>query len=485
MSTPKSLNLFMTLGTLITEEKSTRKSHFTHINLSRIFGGIARISSHSDQEILIKKTVSAIYSKRPFIQSRKDILMKITRKARTYHFVAQYFAKKVLHNVAKRLPIVSQWYTKHFPAVRLNHAMSPLEYGLNFSSEILVAIFVIVIAGLNIVIFNPFSSTYNHQDKSLAANLLANHTGLNSALAAKHNTVSTSIASSGGFISKAFADDNSVGSVLGATDVAESEVSEDGIEDNGITKANPDSVQKLVSRQVQIYETKPFDTVYTVAAQFKVTPKTIRETNGLPNNALKAGWFIVVPPVDGIVLEVNNPDLSLDDIASKYRADLDKVVSYNGLEGPDSEIAMGDYLVIPGGVLPEAPKPAAEPATGTTSKVAKGSKPSIPKANFKGSNKFARGQCTDYAAQHAKVYWRGNANMWATNARKAGATVNMTPSVGAIIQTSESRYGHVGVIESVSGNQVTFGEWNYAGPYKYTRRTLSINDPKVKAIIHP
>ena len=414
-------------------------------------------------------------------------MSKISSKARTYHFVAQYFIKKIAHNVMSRLPIVSQWYTKHFPAVRLNHAMSPLEYGLNFSSEILVAILVVVVAGLNIVVFNPFSTTYNHQDKSLAANLLANHTGLNSTLASKHNTVSTSIASSGGFISRAFADDNSVGSVLGATDVAESELTEDGIEDNGITKANPDSVQKLVSRQVQIYETKPFDTVYTVAANFKVTPKTIRETNGLPDNALKAGWFLVIPPVDGIVLEVNNPDLSLDDIASKYRADLDKVVSYNGLEGPDSEIAMGDYLVIPGGILPEAPKPAVAPSTTTTTsaKVAKPAKPSIPKANFVGSNKFAGGHCTAWVASQVKVYWRGNANMWATNARKAGATVNRTPAVGAIIQTNESRWGHVGYITGVNGSKVTFTEWNYAGLYVKTTRTLDMSDSKVKAIIHP
>lgn len=360
--------------------------------------------------------------------------------------------------------------------------MSPLEYGLNFSSEILVGILVVVVAAVNIVIFNPFSSTYNHQDKSLAALMLSNHTGLNSELAAKHNTVSTTVASSGGFISKAFADD-AYGSVLGASTTAEDEASEDGIEDNGITKANPDSVQKLVSRQVQIYETKPFDTVYTVAAQFKVTPRTIRETNGLPNNALKAGWFIVVPPVDGIVLEVTNPDLSLDDIANKYRANLDKVVSYNGLEGPDSEIAMGDYLVIPGGVLPEAPKPANAPTTATNN--SKAVKPSIPKANFKGSNKFASGQCTDYAARNTGwVDWRGNASAWMSNAKAKGHTVNRVPKVGSIIQTAESRYGHVGVVEAVNGDQVTFGEWNYAGPYKYTRRTVSVNSSVVKGFIH-
>ncbi len=366
--------------------------------------------------------------------------------------------------------------------------MSPLEYSLNFSSEILMAIFVIVIALVNIVVFNPLKAEYNHQDKSLAAYLLRYHTGLNNQLAVRHNMVSTTVSDSNGLISQAFANNND-GYVLGATDVADAEITEDGIEDNGINKANPDTVQKLVSRQVQIYETKPFDTVYTVASQFKVTPKTIRETNGLADNALKAGWFLVIPPTDGIVIEITNPDLSIDDIANKYRANLDKIVSYNGLDGPDSELSMGDFLVVPNGVLPEAPAPANAPTTATnkskgTTTPAK-TRPSVPKANFKGSNKFAAGQCTAYVAGKVGVYWRGNANMWATNARKAGATVDRHPVAGAIIQTGESKWGHVGYIESVNGDQITFSEWNYKGPYIRTVRTLSINSPMVKAIIHP
>ncbi len=59
MSTLKFLNLFGALGTLYREEKS----HFIHINLGRIFGGIARIYSTSGQEIPIEETVLAIYSK--------------------------------------------------------------------------------------------------------------------------------------------------------------------------------------------------------------------------------------------------------------------------------------------------------------------------------------------------------------------------------------------------------------------------------------
>lgn len=360
--------------------------------------------------------------------------------------------------------------------------MSPLEYSLNFSSEILVAILVVIIAGLNIIVFNPFSDR-TQQDKSLAAHLLRYHTNLNNQLATKHNTVSTTMGNSG-FISQAFADNESTGSVLGATDVISSEVSEDGIEDNGISKTNPDSVQKLVSRQVQIYETKPFDTVYTVAAQFGLTPKTVRESNGLPNNALKAGWQLVIPPVDGIVVKVET-DLSLYDISQKYRADLEKVVSYNGLEGPDSEIELGEYLIIPGGILPEPPKPAVTPSTPTSAKPKATSAPSVPRAAFVGSNKFAAGNCTAYVAGKVKVYWRGNASAWMANAKRAGATVNQTPVAGAIIQTSESRYGHVGYIESVNGTKVTFSEWNYAGLGVRTVRTLDMSDPRVKGIIHP
>ena len=56
MSTPKCLNLPEAPGTLYREEKT----HFIHINLSRIFGGIARNYSNSEQEILIEETVFAI-----------------------------------------------------------------------------------------------------------------------------------------------------------------------------------------------------------------------------------------------------------------------------------------------------------------------------------------------------------------------------------------------------------------------------------------
>lgn len=101
-----------------------------------------------------------------------------------------------------------------------------------------------------------------------------------------------------------------------------------------------------------------------------------------------------------------------------------------------------------------------------------------------GKTKFALGYCTDYVARQTSVTWRGNANQWANNAKKAGREVNKTPVAGAILQTNESRIGHVAYIESVVGDTMTISEWNYAGRGVKTTRTLSVNDSRVVAIIH-
>lgn len=97
---------------------------------------------------------------------------------------------------------------------------------------------------------------------------------------------------------------------------------------------------------------------------------------------------------------------------------------------------------------------------------------------------FARGQCTDYVAQKTTVTWRGNASKWIPNARSQGYVVDKNPTVGGILVTGESRYGHVTYIEKVEGTKVTISEWNFAGKYKLTIRTLDISNPVIRGIIH-
>lgn len=100
------------------------------------------------------------------------------------------------------------------------------------------------------------------------------------------------------------------------------------------------------------------------------------------------------------------------------------------------------------------------------------------------TNRFARGQCTDYVARKTKVTWFGNANQWIRNAKAQGYLVDKNPAVGSILVTNESRWGHVTYIESVQGTTVTISEWNYRGRYVTTYRTLDISDPIIKGIIH-
>jgi surface antigen len=406
------------------------------------------------------------------------------RKVRTYSFLAQYFIKKSIFRLSHKFPVMSKWYVNHFPAIRLGQTMNAWEYSISFSSEVLVVLIVLIVSLLNVVIFNPFSSSFTNQDHSIAAAVLQNHQDLNKQLAAKHNTISTKVESKNGFISQVYADNTHV---LGSTDHVEPLQVENEIEDNGISKANPDSIKKLVSRQVVIHETVSNDTVYSIAKKYNVSTKTIMETNGLPDHSLKSGWFLVIPPVDGLVIQITNPNVTLADVADKYSADINKVISYNGLEGEEDMVELNDYLIVPDGKTPEIPKPVESQPKAEPKKTDK-FKPSVPRVTrIAGNHKFAAGYCTDYVAKKVSgVGWGGNANMWIANSKAYGATVNRTPKAGSILVTNEnSRYGHVAYIEKVEGSKVYISEWNYSGLYKTTYRTLDISDSKIKGIIHP
>ncbi|HMQ01790.1 MAG TPA: LysM peptidoglycan-binding domain-containing protein [Candidatus Doudnabacteria bacterium] len=396
-----------------------------------------------------------------------------------YWFISQYLFKKLLHSLKAHYPSLSKRYTDHHPAVQLNQKLSGWDYSVSFSSEILVGAIVLAAAGLNVVLFNPLSADYTHRDNSLASQLLRNHTNLNPQLADRQNIVSTKIANSSIFSQASANDYNETGKVLGDSTELENISAEVQIDDTGITKPNPDSIKSLVARQVIIYETKPFDTVYTVAEQFGISTQTIRQTNSLPNNALLAGWHLVIPPVDGLVIQVTNPNLTLTDVANKYSADINKIVSYNGLADAEDMVDIDGYLIVPGGTVPQPKVPAPTPKRVT---------PAIPRAtSIAGNHKFAPGYCTDYVARKVPgITWGGNANRWIANSKAHGATVNRNPVPGAILVTSENnRYGHVAYIESVSGSQVTFSEWNYKGLYVKTVRTLDMSDKRILGVIHP
>lgn len=77
-------------------------------------------------------------------------------------------------------------------------------------------------------------------------------------------------------------------------------------------------------------------------------------------------------------------------------------------------------------------------------------------------------QCTWYVATRRNVGQWNNASEWLWQARRDGYATGSTPQVGAIAWER----GHVSYVESVSGDNVTVSEYNYATPLGYGTRTV-------------
>lgn len=80
------------------------------------------------------------------------------------------------------------------------------------------------------------------------------------------------------------------------------------------------------------------------------------------------------------------------------------------------------------------------------------------------ANTYEWGNCTWYVAGRKPVpqTW-GNANTWAARAAASGYTVSNTPIAGAIAQSTGGYFGHVAIVEQVSGGQVKVTEMNVGG----------------------
>ncbi|HCP08526.1 MAG TPA: hypothetical protein DIT25_01875, partial [Candidatus Moranbacteria bacterium] len=96
---------------------------------------------------------------------------------------------------------------------------------------------------------------------------------------------------------------------------------------------------------------------------------------------------------------------------------------------------------------------------------------------------FPYGYCTWYVAQKRYVPWSGNAGTWLYKAKAMGYATSKTPTVGSIMVSSESWWGHVALVEKVSGNMITISEMNYKGFAKKSYRTLDYRSRQIKGFI--
>ncbi len=239
---------------------------------------------------------------------------------------------------------------------------------------------------------------------------------------------------------------------------------------------------------VKIYTVQSGDSVSAIAAKNNITVNTILWANDIDNvDSIMPGDKIFILPVAGVGYTVQKGD-TIDSIAKKYKAERDKIITFNDLPA-DGTVEEGEEIIIPGGEK-EIPRPT--PSADTYRRqyaTPSGGTPTISgwrKLDGRAGtgHKFPYGYCTWYVAQRRYIPWGGNAGAWIYHAKAGGYQTGKTPRIGSIIVTAESWWGHVGIVESVSGGSITISEMNYARWGKTNKRTLSTSSRVIKGYIY-
>lgn len=229
---------------------------------------------------------------------------------------------------------------------------------------------------------------------------------------------------------------------------------------------------------VQRYIVKDGDTLSGIAQQFGITTDSIKWSNRMSDeDFVKPGQVLLIPSITGIWYTVKSGD-SIAGIASRYKSSSALIIAQNDLAG--ETIKVGMKIIIPDGVIEDAPAPVSRPSTGYASG---GYAPRYVYISG-GPNRFPWGYCTWWVAHKRYIPWSGNAWQWYGNAIAYGRSVGRTPAVGAVMVTWESSVGHVAYVESVSGSSFTVSEMNYAGYGVVSSRTITTSSVPLIGFIY-
>ena len=247
---------------------------------------------------------------------------------------------------------------------------------------------------------------------------------------------------------------------------------------------------------VKMYVVQQGDTISSIAAKNKISINTILWANDIENvDSIMPGDTIFILPVSGIQYAVKKGD-NIDSVAAKFKSDREKIISFNDLPA-NGDLEEGKTIVIPDGQgeAPSKPETPASTQQGIERRQyanATGGAPQVsgfktPEEDGKrgDGHRFPYGYCTWYVAQKRYVPWGGNAGTWLYHAKAQGYRTGKAPQAGSIMVTTENRYyGHVALVEKVSGDTITVSEMNFAGWGKVSRRTLSASSRAIKGFIY-
>ena len=354
---------------------------------------------------------------------------------------------------------------------------------LKLSSELFVLILTLLAVGFNLYFFTgDIKNKYN--DQSYAAKFLSFHTDLNKKLYTRNASVVTTVFKQAGLISEVQAQDLETLNNNYLTEENEDNENADMFSYDILTRPTPDSIKDLIAKQIKVYETKPGDTLSFIAQQNGINQQTLMWANKLTSEAIKPGWFLLIPPTDGVIYKANTND-TLPDLAKKYKADLDIIIAYNGLENAE-DIDGGQILIIPDGQMPAPPKPKVALPSSQSGKVKPGGVTKPAYVNNGTGHIFPWGYCTWYVASRVHIPWGGNAKNWLTNAKNSGALITNSAIPGALVVTTDNRrWGHVAYVESVDDNGFTVSEMNYEKFGRVNTRWIPHGSKIIRGFIIP
>jgi len=157
-------------------------------------------------------------------------------------------------------------------------------------------------------------------------------------------------------------------------------------------------------QDVIIHEVAPGDTVWDLGLRYGISYQTILWANRLSeNDFIQIGQKLLILPVSGVYHEVKDGD-TLESIAARYKADPQAIAEFNHVT--NETLAPYQKLIVPGGVMPEPPRPVARPQTPpapaarpAAPSIARPVTPPAPQRPITGTGRFmwpARGVITTY-----------------------------------------------------------------------------------------
>ncbi len=120
-------------------------------------------------------------------------------------------------------------------------------------------------------------------------------------------------------------------------------------QESGVLGSQADVFGSTKSNQISLYVVRQGDTLSQIAQMFGVSVNTIVWTNGIKKGVIHEGDELVILPISGVSHTVKKGD-TIKSIATKYKADMDDILSFNDLK-PDAGLVVGTTLLIPDGEL--------------------------------------------------------------------------------------------------------------------------------------